>query len=230
MEKNKLKIVFFTGAGISKESGIDTFRDSDGLWENHKIEDVATPRGWQVNRTRVLDFYNARRAQLKTVEPNDAHKYLASLEDKFEIVIVTQNVDNLHERAGSTSVIHLHGELTKCRSSRNPNLIYDCDHDIEEGHKAEDGSQLRPHIVWFGEDVPMMDKAIREVVNADILVIIGTSMQVYPAAGIVDYVKNIPIIYLDPTSYEYKSDNVEHIKDTAVSGVKKLDKYLKKLV
>lgn len=227
MEK-KTKIVFFTGAGISKESGIDTFRDSDGLWENHRIEDVATPRGWKVNRERVLDFYNARRTQLKSVEPNDAHYYLANLEKDYDVTIITQNVDDLHERAGSTNVIHLHGELLKMRSSLNPKLVYDCFEDIEEGHKAEDGSQLRPHIVWFGEDVPMMEIAIKEAYMSDIMVIIGTSMQVYPAAGIVDYV-DAPKIYIDPSDQPDLPVTIEHIKDTAVSGVKKLDIYLKKL-
>lgn len=230
MEKNKKKIVFFTGAGISKESGIDTFRDSDGLWENHRIEDVATKRGWQVNRTRVLDFYNARRAQLKSVNPNPAHEYLAQLEKDYDVVVVTQNVDDLHERGGSKNVIHLHGELMKARSSKNPKLVYDCFDDILEGHKAEDGSQIRPHIVWFGEEVPEMENAVKEVLTADILVIIGTSMQVYPAAGIINYVKHgTPIIYIDPSDYEDRPDYVEHIKASAVEGVKKLDIYLSKL-
>lgn len=226
---HKKKIVVFTGAGISKESGIDTFRDSDGLWENHKIEDVATPRGWQVNRTRVLDFYNARRKQLSSVHPNDAHKYLVELEEDYDVVIVTQNVDDLHERAGSTNVIHLHGELLKVRSEKNADLVYDWTEDIAEGDIAEDGEQLRPHIVWFGEDVPEMAKAITEAYMADILIIIGTSMQVYPAASIIDYVDALtPIIYVDPTDAD-EWNTIEHIKDTAVSGVKKLDKYLKKL-
>lgn len=228
--KDKQKIVVFTGAGISKESGIDTFRDSDGLWENHKIEDVATPRGWQTNRTRVLDFYNARRQQLISVHPNEAHEYLAELEKDYEVVIVTQNVDDLHERAGSTHIIHLHGELFKSRSSKDPTLIYDCYEDITEEHKAEDGSQLRPHIVWFGEDVPLMPIAIKEAVSADIMIVIGTSLQVYPAASIIDYVDaDTPVIYIDPTDTGDWAGPVEHIRDTAVSGVKKLDIYLKKL-
>lgn len=231
MEKNKKKIVVFTGAGISAESGISTFRDSDGLWENYSVETVATPKGWNMNRELVLDFYNQRRNQLKQVHPNKAHDYLADLEKDFDVVIITQNVDDLHERAGSSKVLHLHGELLKMRSSRNPTLIYDCFEDIQEGDKAPDGSQLRPHIVWFGEAVPEMENAVKEVLTTDILIIIGTSMQVYPAANIVNYVgANIPILYLDPTSYEDKPDYVEHIKDTAVNGVKKLDKYLKKLV
>jgi NAD-dependent deacetylase len=228
---NKKKIVFFTGAGISAESGISTFRDSDGLWENHSVEEVATKKAWQVNRSKLLDFYNKRRDALREVEPNDAHRYLASLEDKYDVVIITQNVDDLHERGGSTNVIHLHGELTKCRSSRDPNLLYDYENDIEEGHKAEDGSQLRPHIVLFGEDVPNMEIAVKHVITADILIIIGSSMQVYPAAGVVDYVaEETPIIYLDPVDNKDVPTSVEHIKDTAVSGVKKLDIYLKKLV
>lgn len=230
MEKNKKKIVVFTGAGISKESGIDTFRDSDGLWENHKIEDVATPRGWEVNRMRVLDFYNARRKQLSSVHPNKAHDYLVDLESDYNVVIITQNVDDLHERAGSSEVIHLHGELLKARSEKNPTLIYDWTEDINEGDIAEDGEQLRPHIVWFGESVPEMSTAIKEASDADILIIIGTSMQVYPAASIIDYVDGLtPIIYVDPTDIGDWAGPIEHIKDTAVSGVKKLDKYLKKL-
>lgn len=229
MEKNKKKIIVFTGAGISKESGIDTFRDSDGLWENHKIEDVATPRGWEVNRMRVLDFYNARRKQLSSVHPNKAHDYLVDLESDYNVVIITQNVDDLHERAGSSEVIHLHGELLKARSEKNPTLIYDWTEDINEGDIAEDGAQLRPHIVWFGESVPEMSTAIKEASDADILIIIGTSMQVYPAASIIDYVNELtPIIYVDPSDIE-DWQAVEHIKDTAVAGVKKLDKYLKKL-
>jgi NAD-dependent deacetylase len=231
MEKNKKKkIVFFTGAGISKESGIDTFRDADGLWENHKIEDVATPRGWQVNRSRVLDFYNARRAQLKSVNPNPAHEYLAELQKDYDVVVVTQNVDDLHERAGSENVIHLHGELLKMRSSKNPKLVYDCFDDITEEDKAEDGSQLRPHIVWFGEDVPEMERAVKQVLDADILVIIGTSMRVYPAAGIINYVKHDCVLfYIDPSDLEDFAGYIEHIKDSAVSGVKKLKIYLDKL-
>jgi NAD-dependent deacetylase len=181
------KIVVLTGAGISEESGIKTFRDAGGLWEGHDIMEVASPEGWRKNKELVLEFYNLRRQQLKEVEPNDAHKYLVKLEDKYEVVIVTQNVDNLHERAGSKKIIHLHGELLKARSTLNESLVYDWDKDIILGDKCEKGSQLRPHIVWFGEAVPMMSEALKEIIDADIILVVGTSLQVYPAAGILTY-------------------------------------------
>lgn len=181
------KIVVLTGAGISEESGIKTFRDAGGLWEGHDIMEVASPEGWRKNKELVLEFYNLRRQQLKEVEPNDAHKYLVKLEDKYEVVIVTQNVDNLHERAGSNKIIHLHGELLKARSTLNESLVYDWDKDIILGDKCEKGSQLRPHIVWFGEAVPMMSEALKEIIDADIILVVGTSLQVYPAAGILTY-------------------------------------------
>lgn len=181
------KIVVLTGAGISEESGIKTFRDAGGLWEGHDIMEVASPKGWRKNKELVLEFYNLRRQQLKEVEPNDAHKYLVKLEDKYEVVIVTQNVDNLHERAGSNKIIHLHGELLKARSTLNESLVYDWDKDIILGDKCEKGSQLRPHIVWFGEAVPMMSEALKEIIDADIILVVGTSLQVYPAAGILTY-------------------------------------------
>jgi len=181
------KIVILTGAGISEESGIKTFRDSGGLWEGHDIMEVASPEGWKKNKELVLDFYNLRRKQLQEVEPNDAHKGLVKLEEKYNVVIVTQNVDNLHERAGSSHIIHLHGELLKVRSTLDENLVYDWKDDIKLGDKCEKGSQLRPHIVWFGEAVPMMSAALKEVIDADIIMVIGTSLQVYPAAGILTY-------------------------------------------
>ena len=181
------KVVVLTGAGISEESGIKTFRDAGGLWEGHDIMEVASPEGWRKNKELVLEFYNLRRQQLKEVEPNDAHKYLVKLEDKYEVVIVTQNVDNLHERAGSNKIIHLHGELLKARSTLNESLVYDWDKDIILGDKCEKGSQLRPHIVWFGEAVPMMSEALKEIIDADIILVVGTSLQVYPAAGILTY-------------------------------------------
>ncbi len=181
------KVVVLTGAGISEESGIKTFRDAGGLWEGHDIMEVASPEGWRKNKELVLEFYNLRRQQLKEVEPNDAHKYLVKLEDKYEVVIVTQNVDNLHERAGSKKIIHLHGELLKARSTVNESLVYDWDKDIILGDKCEKGSQLRPHIVWFGEAVPMMSEALKEIIDADIILVVGTSLQVYPAAGILTY-------------------------------------------
>lgn len=230
MEKNK--IVFFTGAGISKESGISTFRDSDGLWENVKVSEIATKKAWQVNRSRMLDFYNDRRKALKDVHPNPAHKFLADLEEKYNVVVVTQNVDDLHERAGSTNVVHVHGELMKMRSSLDPKLVYDCNEDIEEGQKCEKGSQLRPNVVWFGEDVPLMEEAFQHASEADIFVIIGTSMQVYPAAQIINHIPHTsPIFYIDPSTdgIEDWAGPIEHIVDTAVSGVEKLKIYLEAL-
>lgn len=176
-----------TGAGISEESGIKTFRDAGGLWEGHDIMEVASPEGWKKNKELVLEFYNLRRKQLQEVEPNDAHKWLVKLEEKYKVVIVTQNVDNLHERAGSSKIIHLHGELLKVRSTLDENLVYDWKDDIKIGDKCEKGSQLRPHIVWFGEAVPMMAEGLKEVIDADIIMVIGTSLQVYPAAGILTY-------------------------------------------
>jgi NAD-dependent deacetylase len=181
------KIVVLTGAGISEESGIKTFRDAGGLWEGHNIMDVASPEGWSKNKELVLEFYNLRRKQLQEVEPNDAHKGLVKLEEKYQVVIVTQNVDNLHERAGSKNIIHLHGELLKVRSTLDESLIYDWKDDITLHDKCAKGSQLRPHIVWFGESVPMMSKALEEVIDTDIILVVGTSLQVYPAAGILTY-------------------------------------------
>ncbi|MBN3582401.1 NAD-dependent deacylase [Algoriphagus aestuarii] len=185
----KKKLVVLSGAGVSQESGIKTFRDSNGLWENHDIMEVASPEGWRRNRTLVQEFYNQRRKQAQECEPNEAHKILARLEDKLDVVIITQNVDDLHERAGSSKVIHLHGELKKSQSSKNPNLVYPIEGwEIKEGEVCELGSQLRPHIVWFGEQVPKMEEAIAEAAMADYFLVVGTSMQVYPAASIVDYV------------------------------------------
>jgi NAD-dependent deacetylase len=221
------KIVVLTGAGISAESGIKTFRDSDGLWENHKIEDVATPEGYRRNKELVLRFYNERRKQLYDVLPNAAHKALVELEKDYKVTIVTQNVDDLHERAGSTHIVHLHGELRKSRSSLNPNLIYDCLGDINVGDKAADGSQLRPHIVWFGEDVPLIQFAAHVVSEASIIIVIGSSMQVYPAAGLVDYAHGqAQIFYVDPKpalNHELKKrKNLHVIADAATTGVRKV--------
>lgn len=219
------KIVVLTGAGVSAESGIKTFRDSDGLWENHAIEDVATPDGYRRNKELVLRFYNERRRQLHDVEPNDAHKALVELEKKYQVTIVTQNVDDLHERAGSTHVVHLHGELRKSRSSLNPDLIYDCLGDINVGDKAEDGSQLRPHIVWFGEGVPLIQYAAHLVSEASIIIVVGSSMQVYPAAGLVGYAHGqTQIYYVDPKpalNHELKTrKNLHVIAEKATIGVK----------
>lgn len=184
------KIVVISGAGISAESGIKTFRDSNGLWENHDIMEVASPYGWQKNRVLVLDFYNQRRKQLLECKPNNAHLKLAELQKGFDVNIITQNVDDLHERADSKKVLHLHGELLKARSSLDENLIYNWQKDITLNDKCEKGSQLRPHIVWFGESVPMLPKAANIVAEADVLLVIGTSLVVYPAASLVDYTNN----------------------------------------
>lgn len=218
-------IVVLTGAGISAESGIQTFRDADGLWEGHNVLEVATPEGWEQNQPLVLDFYNKRRAQLKEVTPNLAHTSLALLEKKFNVSIITQNVDDLHERAGSTNVIHLHGELLKSRSSVNDTLIYNCTTDIKMGDICELKSQLRPHIVWFGEEVPMLDLAVEITSKAYILLIIGTSMQVYPAANLVNYVsRNTPIYFIDPKPAIQKNqfENMTILAEKASTGVAKI--------
>jgi NAD-dependent deacetylase len=221
------KIVILTGAGMSAESGISTFRDSNGLWENHDIMDVASPEGWHRNPSLVLDFYNARRQQLLEVSPNAGHTALAALEAQFEVNIVTQNVDDLHERAGSTNVLHLHGELRKARSTADHRLVYPCDTAIRLGDLCERGSQLRPHIVWFGEMVPLLEPAAELVTQADIVMIVGTSMQVYPAAGLVGYaMPGIPLFYVDPRpaiNYELsRMKNLKVIAEPATSGVRKV--------
>lgn len=221
------KIVVLTGAGISAESGIKTFRDADGLWENHDVMEVASPQGWEKNRELVLRFYNDRRNHLKEVEPNAAHKALAELESKYNVVVITQNVDDLHERGGSSNIIHLHGELTKMRSVLDDTVIYDCIEDIKLGDKAKDGYQLRPHIVWFGEMVPMLDKAAQEVMKADIVMVIGSSMQVYPAAGLVEFAPaGVPVYYIDPKptiNYELgRSANLKVVEERATTGVRKV--------
>lgn len=224
MSKKK-KIVILTGAGISAESGIKTFRDADGLWEGHDVMEVASPKGWARNRKLVLEFYNERRRQILDVHPNEGHKALVELEDKYEVCIITQNIDNLHERAGSKRIVHLHGELLKARSTLDPNLIYDWTKDINQGDKCEKGAQLRPHIVWFGESVPMLEKAAELTSIADILIIIGTSMQVYPAAGLINYAPNYaPIFFIDPRPRISENDfpNLRIIAENATTGVRKL--------
>lgn len=231
----KKKLVFITGAGISAESGIRTFRDSDGLWEEYPVEQVASIQGYHRDRELVIRFYNERRKQLLACEPNDAHRLVAELEKDYDVTVVTQNVDNLHERAGSTKVIHLHGELMKGTSSNNPNnpdCIVDIPADnpvIKIGDKAKDGSQLRPFIVWFGEQVPMMEPAAVEVSMADIVVIVGTSLKVYPAAGLVSYANYDAKIYLiDPHPANVDPMlRVHVIKDVATSGMRKLTEMLK---
>ncbi|WP_298511451.1 Sir2 family NAD-dependent protein deacetylase [uncultured Kordia sp.] len=223
MEKEK--IVILTGAGISAESGIKTFRDADGLWEGHDIMEVASPIGFEKNPALVLDFYNQRRRQLKEVSPNDGHKALVTLESKYDVTIVTQNVDNLHERAGSSKIMHLHGELSKMRGVHYPYKTYDCEGDIAVGDMCERGSQLRPHIVWFGEDVPMIETAVTECEQADILLIIGTSMQVYPAASLINYVpQHIPIYFIDPNPAVNQNlyQNLTIIAEKASVGVTKV--------
>ena len=195
----KKKLVVLTGAGISAESGIKTFRDSDGLWEGHNVNDVATPEGWHKNPALVLDFYNQRRKQLKEVQPNLGHIILAELENEFDVFIITQNVDDLHERAGSTNVLHLHGELLKVRSTKNPEYILDWHNDLNFGDFDENKNQLRPHIVWFGEEVPALEEALTLTQSADYFAVIGTSLQVYPAAGLIDFTtRETPIFYIDP--------------------------------
>ncbi|MBC8319172.1 MAG: NAD-dependent deacylase [Bacteroidetes bacterium] len=219
------KIVILTGAGISAESGVSTFRDNNGLWENHPVEEVATPIAWENNRPLVMDFYNQRRKQLFEVKPNNGHLWLVKLEEKFDVQIITQNVDDLHERAGSSNVLHLHGELKKVRSTINPELIYTLDHwELKLGDKCELGSQLRPHIVWFGERVPMIEPAITIVSNADILIVIGTSMVVYPAASLINFVgNNIPKYYIDPKAFQVQGiSNLNIINENAGVGVPKL--------
>ncbi|MDO4781997.1 MAG: NAD-dependent deacylase [Capnocytophaga felis] len=225
----KKKIVALTGAGISAESGIKTFRDSDGLWEGHDVMEVASPEGFAKNPSLVLDFYNQRRRQLKEVHPNLAHIILSELQSDYEVVIVTQNVDDLHERAGSKNIIHLHGELLKSRGIDNEELIFDCFEDIHLGDLSPSGVQLRPHIVWFGESVPMIPKSIKEVESADILLIIGTSLQVYPAAGLMDYAQyNTPIYYVDLNPQIQSRGNLTVIKEKASVGMQKVANLLRK--
>ena len=229
----KKKLVVLTGAGISAESGIKTFRDADGLWEGHNVMDVASPEGWQRNKELVLDFYNQRRRQLHEVKPNLGHLVLAELENHFDVHIITQNVDNLHEEAGSTQVLHLHGELLKVRSTKNENYILPWEHDLHLGDVDDKGNQLRPHIVWFGEAVPALDEAIAITQTADYLAIIGTSMQVYPAAGLLHYTdRNVPVFYVDPkpvTIYDLQN-SLEIIPMNASEGVPYLKQKLISLV
>ena len=196
-----IKLVILSGAGISAESGIQTFRDANGLWEGHDVMQVASPAGWGKNQELVLEFYNQRRKQALTAKPNLGHHIIAELEQHFDITVVTQNVDNLHEQAGSSKVIHLHGELFKSRSTSHPEKIYDIDGwELKTGDLCEHGSQLRPNIVWFGEDVPLLDTAITEVKNADIFVVIGTSLQVYPAASLIHFTaEDVPKFIIDPS-------------------------------
>ena len=233
----KKKIVVLTGAGVSAESGVRTFRDSDGLWEEHRVEDVASIDGWYKDPALVLEFYNARRAQLAQVRPNAAHYSIAELEKDYNVTVVTQNVDNLHERAGSTRIIHLHGELTKVRPENCCNeldgfseeTVFDIGTDsIQIGDMAPNGAQLRPHIVWFGEAVPKIEAAIDAVEAADILLIVGTSLQVYPAAGLYRYAKTgIPIYIIDPNEVPARDARIMHIKEVATKGMEEFKNLIK---
>jgi NAD-dependent deacetylase len=215
------KIVVLTGAGMSAESGIRTFRDSNGLWEEHDVMEVASIEGWHKNPGLILRFYNERRNQMHSCEPNKGHMLLAGLENDYDVEIITQNVDNLHERAGSSKVLHLHGELTKARSSMDPSLVYLLgDQEIKIGDKCEKGSQLRPYIVWFGEEVPAINEAIKIVESAEILCIIGTSLNVYPAAGLLHYAPSgCPIYLIDPNPPSGISRKIEVIAKGAGEGV-----------
>ena len=233
----KKKLVVLTGAGVSAESGITTFRDSNGLWENYKVEDVATIEGWNKDPKLVLDFYNARRAQLADVKPNAAHYAIAELEKEYDVTVITQNVDNLHERAGSTRIIHLHGELTKVRPENSYSemdgfseaSVFDIGTDsIHIGDLAPNGAQLRPHIVWFGEAVPKINQALDYVEAADVMLIVGTSLQVYPAAGLYAYAKSsTPIYIIDPKDVNVKDARITHIKDVATKGMETFKEMLR---
>jgi NAD-dependent deacetylase len=229
-KQDKPKMVVLTGAGISAESGLRTFRDSDGLWEGYNIEDVATPRAWKKDPQLVLEFYNQRRRSVIEAVPNDAHKGLAALEAHFDVHIITQNIDDLHERAGSTKVLHLHGEILKMRSERDEQLVYDIRDDIMLNDRAADGAQLRPHIVWFEEPVPMMEEAVPIVYSADVFVVVGTSLVVYPAASLVNYTAyDIPKYIIDKKIPPVSSvPNVIAIEKPATDGVKHLVQLLVK--
>ena len=225
----KKKLVVLTGAGISAESGLKTFRDSDGLWEGYDIEDVATPQAWKKNPKLVLEFYNYRRKNVLDASPNAAHHGLAELEKDWDVHIITQNIDDLHERAGSSNILHLHGQIFKMRSERDEELIYDITGDINLGDVADDGAQLRPHIVWFGEAVPAISDAVSIVQSADVFVVIGTSLVVYPAAGLVNYAPwEIPKYIIDKkVPYSSSLYNLTAIEKPATEGVEELVKLLK---
>jgi len=225
-----MKIVVLTGAGVSAESGINTFRDSNGLWENHDIMEVASPKGFAKNPELVLDFYNKRRKQLLEVQPNTAHKALVELEQNHEVTIITQNVDDLHERAGSSNVVHLHGELLKVRSTGNETTVLEWKKDLNLGDYCNEDHQLRPHVVWFGEMVPMMDEAMQYVTEADVLIIVGTSMQVYPAAGLLQFAsENAPIFFVDPNPSISSSERISVFAENASTGVPKVIAEIEKL-
>ena len=226
------RLAVLTGAGISAESGIPTFRDAGGLWEGHRVEDVATPEGWYRNPAMVLDFYNERRKKALEARPNRGHEILAELEKDFDVTVITQNVDDLHERAGSSRVIHLHGKLFESRSTMDESLVYPITGwELKMGDRCERGSQLRPNIVWFGEMVPMMDTAVGEVSQADVFLVVGTSMLVYPAAGLIDYVSpEVPKFIVDPGIPDVRGQsNLHFIAEKASTGMEKLRSLLSDL-
>lgn len=223
------KLVILTGAGISAESGLKTFRDSNGLWEGHDVMEVATPQAWNRNQALVLEFYNQRRKQALEVKPNEGHLALAELEEHFKVSIITQNVDSLHELAGSSNVLHLHGQLSQVRSTLDENLVYELDGwELKEGDLCEKGSQLRPNIVWFGEAVPMMESAIEEVYKADLFIVAGTSLVVYPAASLLDFVSNeVPRFIVDPKIPEIsRRENMYFYEENASTGLQKVKDHL----
>ena len=225
------KIVVLTGAGISAESGLKTFRDSGGLWEGYDVTEVATPQAWAADQDLVLEFYNQRRKQAMEARPNAGHAALAELEAHFDVSIITQNIDNLHEKAGSTNVLHLHGEIFKARSTVDPSLVYDLDHwELKKGDKCEKGSQLRPHIVWFGEAVPMMEPAVEITHSADFFIVAGTSLVVYPAASLLDFVSSdVPKYIVDPKIPEVRSsENMWFFEEPASTGLPKVKEILLK--
>jgi|TARA_B110000240_G_scaffold135798_1_gene150612 NAD-dependent deacetylase len=225
-----MNIVVLTGAGMSAESGINTFRDSNGLWEGHDVMEVASPQGWNANQNLVLDFYNQRRKQLLEVNPNEAHKILADLEKIHAVTIITQNVDDLHERAGSSNVLHLHGELLKVRSTAINTAVLEWKKDLIIGDKCKDGYQLRPHIVWFGEEVPEMNTAIKIVQKAEILIIIGTSMQVYPAASLLQFASpSVKIFFIDPKPAVNSTERIKIYAEKATTGVAKAIEFIKNI-
>ena len=225
---NKKKLVVLTGAGISAESGLKTFRDSDGLWEGYDLEEVATPIAWRKNPELVLQFYNERRRNVLAAKPNEAHFTLARLEKQFEVIIITQNIDDLHERAGSSNILHLHGEILKMRSENDESLIYEIKQDIQLGDLAHDGAQLRPHIVWFHEPVPMIEKAALIAKEADLFAVIGTSLVVYPAAGLLHYVPNeVPKYIIDKSIPAFSGiSKITAIEMPATEGMKQLERLL----
>ena len=224
----KKNLIVLTGAGISAESGLKTFRDSNGVWMGYDVYEVASPGGWQKNPELVLDFYNQRRKQIAKAKPNAAHKGIAELQNNFNVTVITQNIDDLHERAGSKNVIHLHGEIFKMRSERDENTLYEITGDIELGQKAPDGSQLRPHVVWFGEPVPMIEEAAKVMTTADIFILAGTSLQVYPAAGLIDFLPaGIPKYIIDNSPpYVPPHHNFKVIQKPATEGVEEVKEIL----